>query len=238
MITAADIAEVAIVDTWTGLYISAGGGYQWGAFDVDTESCSGADCNNDASDGEIYSVDLEDSGWFATGQLGFDYQIHDSFVIGAMIDVSGGEELEDSEFNEVDYTGGSDEEGQYWDASLEGMLTLSGRAGFLVTPDALIYGLGGWSWAKAEVSAFEGCDFNDDGGACDDVRADNDETLDGWTLGAGVEWAFIDNFSARLEYRYTDLGSIDAEGSNGIYSVETETDVTVQSVRLTLNYRF
>jgi outer membrane immunogenic protein len=243
---AADVTPLPIGSDWTGFYIGAGGGYQWGGFDVDTDSCTNTTCNQDA--GEIYSVDLEDSGWFATGQIGFDYQLHDSFVMGAMLDLSGGQELEDSEFNSVDYDGQNLDDGQYWDASLEGMLTLSGRAGFLVTPDALIYGLAGWSWARAEVNAFEGCDYDGSGSTLcgdSDVFADNDDKLNGWTLGAGVEWAFIDNLSARVEYRYTDLGSIEAEGSyqgpdsgGQLYSVSTETDVTVQSVRMTINYRF
>lgn len=245
LVHAADIAPVPPVSDWTGFYIGAGGGYQWGEFAVDTTTCVAELCN-DANLGEpdaLYSVDLDDSGWFATGQLGFDYQLHDSFVVGAMLDVSGGQELADAEFNEVDVGGaGGVGEGQYWDASLDGMLTVSGRAGFLVTPDALIYGLVGWSWAKAEVNAFEGCDFDNTGDDdCDDTYADNDETLNGWTLGAGLEWAFIENVSARVEYRYTDLGSIEAEGINDLNTpneLTTETDVTVQSVRMTLNYRF
>jgi outer membrane immunogenic protein len=244
---AADIDPAPAFSDWTGFYIGAGGGYQWGDFAVDAEACQpgGTTCNEDRPyNGDIYSLDLEDSGWFATGQLGFDYQFHDSFVVGAMIDVSAGQELEDSEFNTFNPLGLDPpvrpNDGQSWDASLDGMLTLSGRAGFLVTPDALIYGLAGWSWAEAEVSAFEGCDF---GGSidCNNTNIESSETLNGLTLGAGLEWAFIENFSARVEYRYTDLGSIEAEGVNDLdppSTLSTETDVTVQSVRMTLNYRF
>ena len=31
----------------------------------------------------------------------------------------------------------------------------------------------------------------------------DDDTVWGWTIGAGVEWAFTNNLTARLEYRYT-----------------------------------
>ena len=33
------------------------------------------------------------------------------------------------------------------------------------------------------------------------------DNLDGWLVGGGVERALTDQISARLEYRYTDLGS-------------------------------
>ena len=29
----------------------------------------------------------------------------------------------------------------------------------------------------------------------------------GWTVGAGIEWAFADRWSAKLEYLFMDLGS-------------------------------
>jgi outer membrane immunogenic protein len=34
----------------------------------------------------------------------------------------------------------------------------------------------------------------------------NAQTRVGWTAGAGVEWAFADNWTAKLEYLYVDLG--------------------------------
>ena len=50
------------------------------------------------------------------------------------------------------------------------------------------------------------------GGAYGDVKGsllgvgDFKQTKAGWTGGAGVEYAFIDNWSAKLEYLYVDLG--------------------------------
>jgi opacity protein-like surface antigen len=62
-----------------------------------------------------------------------------------------------------------------------------------------------------------------------------------WTVGAGAEMKFTDNISGRLEYRYTDLGSIDVSGVSGAqeeFTGDTSTDVVVQSVRATVNFRF
>jgi outer membrane immunogenic protein len=36
---------------------------------------------------------------------------------------------------------------------------------------------------------------------------DASEWRSGWTLGGGLEWAFADNWSAKLEYDYYDLGN-------------------------------
>ena len=35
-----------------------------------------------------------------------------------------------------------------------------------------------------------------------------DKTKLGWTVGAGVEWAFMSNWSAKVEYLYADLGHV------------------------------
>jgi len=58
----------------------------------------------------------------------------------------------------------------------------------------------------------------------------------GWTVGAGVEWAFMGGLSARLEYRYTDFGSTTISSSApGVSYRVTASD---NSVRAGLSYRF
>jgi outer membrane immunogenic protein len=56
------------------------------------------------------------------------------------------------------------------------------------------------------------------GGAYGDIKAINSVTPFalsagtnnlGWTIGGGIEYAFLGNFSAKLEYLYVDLGSFD-----------------------------
>lgn len=61
------------------------------------------------------------------------------------------------------------------------------------------------------------------------------ETLTGWTIGAGVDYAATDNLILRLEYRYTDYGSKDFDfgGTDGVsYKLKTN------DIRVGIAYKF
>ena len=57
-----------------------------------------------------------------------------------------------------------------------------------------------------------------------------DKTHVGWTVGAGVEYAFTDNVFGRLEYRYNDYGDKDIFGIN--------TDLDQHTVKVGLGVKF
>ena len=56
----------------------------------------------------------------------------------------------------------------------------------------------------------------------------------GWTAGAGVEYAFLGNWTAKLEYLYVDLGSSDL----GTAAVPNNVSFKENIVRAGLNYKF
>lgn len=58
----------------------------------------------------------------------------------------------------------------------------------------------------------------------------------GWTLGGGIEHAFASNWTARLEYRYTDLGS-ETFTSAGANRSESN-DVTFSAIRAGISWKF
>lgn len=69
------------------------------------------------------------------------------------------------------------------------------RAGYLVTDNTLVYARGGYENIRASVR------LRNIKGAYGDK-----DNFDGWSVGGGVERAVTDRISARVEYRYSDLG--------------------------------
>lgn len=75
--------------------------------------------------------------------------------------------------------------------------SLLGKLGYLINDKLLGYGIAGYSTVKIKRSAW--------GWFQEDSTHDN-KWQDGWTLGAGVEYQILESLSAKLEYKYTDLG--------------------------------
>jgi outer membrane immunogenic protein len=73
----------------------------------------------------------------------------------------------------------------------------TGRVGYLVTDKLLAYARGGYQNARVEFELTEA-------GAAP-VR--DKESLDGWLVGGGLDYAIGDHLSTRVEYRYVDLGN-------------------------------
>lgn len=74
-------------------------------------------------------------------------------------------------------------------------LDLGVRAGYLVDDKTLAYVRGGYENVRAAVRIQDAAN----------ARYGKDN-FDGWSLGGGVERMLTDKVSARLEYRYSDLG--------------------------------
>jgi len=74
-------------------------------------------------------------------------------------------------------------------------INVTARAGYLVTPKTLVYARAGVSDVRVH---------NTIGQQAEAISRTND--LIGWTVGGGGERALTSNVSARIEYRYTELG--------------------------------
>jgi outer membrane immunogenic protein len=58
----------------------------------------------------------------------------------------------------------------------------------------------------------------------------------GWTVGAGLEYAFLGNWSAKAEYLYADLGNGTCDAS--VCGVSVDYKIKTNIVRAGVNYRF
>lgn len=96
-------------------------------------------------------------------------------------------------------------------------LYIGARAGFVVNPTLMVYAKAGYTNARAKLSYDDGDGFGFSG---------SDE-LDGYRLGAGLEYAHQSGYFARLEYRYSDYGNYKYDGfDTGISASRHQVAVT------------
>jgi outer membrane immunogenic protein len=134
--------------------------------------------------------------------------------------------------------------------------TVRGRIGIAVVPNFLIYGTGGLAYGGVNSStginqALSGELEGEFGSAT--TSGNLSETRVGWTVGAGGEWMFTSNWSAKLEYLHYDLGSanygtpVNNFSTGVLFPVGTPLYTLGQSsstnfrgdiVRVGLNYKF
>ncbi|WP_119273095.1 outer membrane protein [Taklimakanibacter deserti] len=216
---AADIIEPPTVYDWTGPYIGLQGGYAWGENDASADENVIVPLSDDVTlNGDEGSIDID--GFVGGAHAGFNWQA-DSLVLGLEGDI----EYADMDGNTDVVDGLGFKVGEITQ-EIDWLGSLRLRAGF-AADRALFYATGGLAVGGVKLAL-------EDGGG--DEFADEKKTKWGWTVGGGIEYAFTDDFSARIEYRYTDLGKIEAgdadEGGDG------EVDTAFHAVRAGLSWHF
>jgi outer membrane immunogenic protein len=89
------------------------------------------------------------------------------------------------------------------DTFIQSIATLTGRVGYTVTPTALLYAKAGGAWVHDLYNVSTPI-----GETEDTILALGAKTTEGWTVGAGFEWAiFASDWSAFVEYDYMDFGT-------------------------------
>jgi outer membrane immunogenic protein len=114
------------------------------------------------------------------------------------------------------------------EAKIDQIYNISGRVGYAFDR-TMIYGKFGYAWTQEEYN------FTLPGGT-----ATGGVDRNGWLLGAGIEYAFAGNWTAKLEYNYFDMGSklVTLATTGGLVVVPANIDLTVQTVKLGVNYKF
>jgi outer membrane immunogenic protein len=146
--------------TWTGAYVGANVGYNWGDF------------NKDAG-----PITDDASGWLGGVQAGYNYQMN-QFVLGVEADwqLAG---------IDSDIAGGGS-------AKVDNFGTVRARVGF-AADRFMPYITGGYAFGNATV---------------DPAGIESESNFHhGWVIGAGVEYAWTDNITTKLEGLWLDLHS-------------------------------
>ncbi len=97
---AADVVEAPVeVSSWTAFYLGAGIGAAWSDFDASGKYCDTYSdvCWKEYDDNSYYGLSKlfgsdSDTSFRGIGQLGFDWEVAPSFVLGAFGDVNFGQQ--------------------------------------------------------------------------------------------------------------------------------------------------
>jgi outer membrane immunogenic protein len=202
-------APVYMPYTWTGLYIGGNVGGAWAQGNI-----------NDDVTGFHFST--SHSGFIGGGQVGFNYQANNPLVLGVEADF---------DWTSLNATGatiffprirailqGS--------ANTKSIAALAGRLGY-ANDRWLFYGKFGGAWVGNQTMITDlttGAEFS------------TSNTNNGWLAGAGIEWAFSPNWTARIEYDYIGLRNLTLSPifTSDTFSVRRN----IQMATFGLNYKF
>ncbi len=214
-----------VLFTWTGFYF---GGHVGGAWGHKTESGNPYPFVLDTITPAPASVDV--NGWLGGGQIGGNYQIG-SLVFGAEADVSGANLNGNSSCASTSLLKGALPPANC-KVKVEGVGTIAARLG-VAFDRVLVYGKGGAAWASDKYSFTSVTPtllptFN------------GSETRWGWMVGAGLEYAFYDNWSAKIEYNYLgfNTGNFTFTDVTGSFFLNNSIQQQLHVVKAGINYRW
>lgn len=226
---------VSAVGSWSQYYVGVGGAY---AFANNELSFSPGPALPPIPVALTFDGLGSQGGAFTVG-LGVDRQYDDKFVFGVFVDYTGHSNEYEISLDVAPFVSGS------LGYEIEDELSVGARAGYLLTPSSMVFGSVGYSrlWlSDTVVSGSVGGIGPIPALSGSLVLADNG-SVGGVFLGGGFETKLSDNLSLKAEYRYlfADTETItllpnDFPLANEFVSAEISPDI--QSVRLSLDYRF
>lgn len=150
------------------------------------------------------------------GTVGYNYQFYNNVVLGLETDLAwlgakGGTDCPNPVFS--------------CDSKTTWLGTLRPRLGYAYDR-FLPYITAGAAYGRVEISTLD---------RSNDIRVGSSSTRFGWAAGVGLEYAFTDQFTAKVEYLHTDLGNDDFGVSAGdVVRAKWRGD----AVRVGFNYKF
>jgi len=199
----------AAVYNWNGFYVGAHGGYGWGQASLY------------ATPGGRPSIHRP-SGALAGGQVGYNWQVL-AWVFGVEAD---------GDWANIRGSAPCPNPIAACASETRALASFRGRFGWAFGP-ALLYATGGLGYANSRYSALSvatGLPGGASNGFYSGYRW-------GYTIGAGIEYGFAPNWSAKLEYLHYGFDAVDAPRLT-INVVEIGTTLRVDTVKAGINYRF
>jgi outer membrane immunogenic protein len=210
-------AEIPVASTynWSGAYAGLHTGHSWG--DGDGVYLVGGI--------QVETANLNADGFMLGGQVGYNWQFG-SVVAGIEGDLAfsnadgndnifgfpGGVAPVATTHSEIDYLG-----------------SITGRLGYAVDR-ALFYAKGGVGFTRLEITDISLGGFN---------NASGKESVAGWTLGAGVEYALNDNWTVKGEYQFYRFSpNLTLLNPGGTEFRTYDDNFDVHAIKIGFNYKF
>jgi outer membrane immunogenic protein len=230
-------APPVAIDIWTGGYVGANVGYDWGRDSV-TSTGSPGNCTNAGAgcatapvngispvqaQAATFNATVNHSGLIYGGQAGHNWLVHNIFwtndgVLGVEVDFQGKSDSHTTTFANsapiLAFPPNTIAQSASLNEKLSTLGTLRGRAGVLWGPNTLIYATAGLAWASASSSGAytqlnTGTAASLPLGAIPGTGTGSISTeLFGPVIGGGIEWKWTPNLSVKVEYLYADLGNL------------------------------
>jgi len=247
----AAVDAIPVVD-WTGFHVGAAGGFSTLRHNAGLEAYDTGLGGLLQIDGvDIFSIDgdLDFGGEGFVGRLegGYDLQVGPHFVLGTFGDYTfSNAETQVGLFGEYClYDNNGQDDCLFGITSGEADLTytletgdswsVGGRAGVLVNPQTLFYGLGAFTRQnmKADLTLNTGID-----GIGSQELLSYDYERDGWTFGLGVQTMLTDRLSTKLEYRNTQWDESEIILGDANAGLIRNEDSTIQLFTAGLSWKF
>jgi outer membrane immunogenic protein len=154
---------------------------------------------------------LDAKGVLGGGQIGYNYQIG-NFVLG----IEG-----DGAFANISQTVTATAGSPSATFKDDALASLRGRFGIAIK-DVLFYATAGGGWGQSQFS----------GTTLAGLTVSGKTWQSGWTAGGGIEYAFVPNWSIKLEYLHYGLGGVTFSGLTNSRNLDIET------AKVGVNYLF
>ena len=233
----APVAPVAPVFTWTGFYAGVNAGVNWSSRNINSTWYDVTGVTSAATLASYAPLPYANqrTGFIGGIQVGYNYQIN-QFVIGAEADFMGMAANQTSSSAPLD--GGSFVTVSTTKVQQQWLGTVRARAGFAVDR-FLVYATGGLAYGSTKVSTISN-DYTTTGTLIDSWTGQKTSTDAGYVVGAGLEYAFTNNWLLRAEYLYYNLGKASANATLSGSDLFTKVSTTIDGniVRAAISYKF
>jgi outer membrane immunogenic protein len=207
---------VATTYDWSGFYVLGEGGYGWGNSDHEH-----LNVNTFGGPGGTYSND--GNGFVGGVAVGYNVAFTNGFVVGIEAALRSGQKLDDGGEFEI-YNNSTTTKSKY-------VASVAGRAGYAFG-SFLPYVKAGWAGADVESTQ------NYHPGGTPTTWSDS-KFMNGYVVGAGLDYAVTDNIFVGVEYAYMNFGK---KTFNGLDSNGTLTQISgnlrEQSVMARIGMKF